>query len=63
MGPRSPYDPPAEADLSTAAWFDDLMADGSSALRLAETLPVAVDGTLAARLLWLPVPVDDIELH
>lgn len=51
-----------EAGLSTAAWFNDLMADGSSALRLAERLPVAVDGTLAARLLGLPLPIDDIEL-
>ncbi len=52
----------AEADLSPQEWFDDLHVDGTAALRLARALPAAIDGTLAARLLGVPLPIDDIEL-
>lgn len=52
----------AQADLSAEDWFRDLFGDGRVALRLAETFSGAVDGTLAARLLGLPLPIDDIEV-
>jgi transcriptional regulator with XRE-family HTH domain len=52
----------AEAGRSAQEWFDDLVADGPAALRLALALPAVIDGTLAARLLGVPLPVDDIEV-
>ncbi|WP_426565622.1 helix-turn-helix domain-containing protein [Angustibacter sp. McL0619] len=44
-------------------WFEhDLCFDGRSLARLFSLLPVVADGTLAARLHGLPLPVGDLEL-
>lgn len=52
----------AERAKPEGSWLEDLWFDGLVLVRLLTTQPLVADGTLAARLLGVPVPVGDVDL-